>query len=171
MNIAKFNSNNRLFLAVFFSFLSVVVLESVAVGDLFFAPSPAVTGRGTGFVDEAAGAVTPQPNRIYSARELVRRTEEPGPFHNFPELWNEQIFTGNRRVISPDYIQCETRGAIALPGRPIYGRGSTIVDGECMRPIIGHTPSRNLEGTFEIGVRPSASGRTEVVTHRFFRAD
>ena len=25
-----------------------------------------------------------EPNRIYSARELIRRGAQPGPFHNFP---------------------------------------------------------------------------------------
>ncbi|WP_097459093.1 RHS repeat-associated core domain-containing protein [Mangrovitalea sediminis] len=84
-----------------------------------------------------------QPNRIYSARELVRRAEESGPNHNFPESFNNQIFEqGERSSISDNYVQYELKGT--LNGR---------------------------SGTYEIGVRPSASGRTEVITHRFFRPD
>ncbi len=90
----------------------------------------------------APANVAREPNRIYSARELIRRANEPGPFHNFPESFNRQIFQGNRQVISQDDILYTQRGVI-------NGRS----------------------GTFEIGVRPSASGRTEVITHRFFRPD
>jgi hypothetical protein len=84
----------------------------------------------------------PAPNRIYSARELIRRAEEPGPYHNFPESFNQVIFNGNRQVVSPNYILYTQRGYVN--GRP---------------------------GTFEIGVRPSATGSTEVIVHRFFRPD
>jgi hypothetical protein len=44
------------------------------------------------------------PNRLYSARELIRRADEPGPYHNFPESFNQHIFQGNRQVISKNYI-------------------------------------------------------------------
>ena len=40
----------------------------------------------------AVSAVAKPPNRIYSARELIRRAVEIGPFHNFPESFNRQIF-------------------------------------------------------------------------------
>jgi hypothetical protein len=96
----------------------------------------------TRYGDDAARVVGRGPNRIYSARELVRRAEEPGPFHNFPESFNESIFRGNRQVISDDYVLYTQRGVI-----------------------------NGVEGTFEIGVRPSASGGTEVIMHRFFRPD
>ena len=72
-------------------------------------------------------------------------------------------------MVSPDYVLYTKPGTINLPGSPIYGPGSVKVGGEGVRPIIGHTPSRTVEGVYEIGVRPSASGRTEVITHRFFR--
>jgi hypothetical protein len=49
---------------------------------------------------------------------------------------------GNRQVISDNYILYSQRGSI-----------------------------NGVEGTFEIGVRPSASGRNEVIVHRFFRPD
>jgi hypothetical protein len=72
----------------------------------------------------------------------VRRAEDGGPLHNFPESFNKSIFSGNRQVISDDYVLYTQRG---------------FVNGRA--------------GTFEIGVRPSASGRTEVITHRFFNPD
>ena len=72
----------------------------------------------------------------------MRRSEAGDSFHNFPESFNKSIFGGNRQVISDDYVLYTRRGSI-----------------------------NGVEGTFEIGVRPSASGRTEVITHRFFRPD
>ncbi len=84
-----------------------------------------------------------EPNRIYSARVLGRRAGDTGPNHSFPETFDHQIFRhGTRHVRSDDYIQYELRGV--LNGRV---------------------------GTYEIGVRPSATGRTEVIVHRFFRPD
>jgi RHS repeat-associated protein len=92
--------------------------------------------------DAARVAAGGPPNRIYSARELVRRAAEPGPYHNFPESFNARIFHGNRQVISDNYVLYTQRGSI-----------------------------NGVSGTFEIGVRPSPSGRTEVILHRFFRPD
>ncbi|MCU7937686.1 MAG: hypothetical protein KZQ99_23030, partial [Candidatus Thiodiazotropha sp. (ex Dulcina madagascariensis)] len=109
------------------------------------------------------------PNRIYSARELVRRADEPGPFHNFPESFNDEVFAETRTVVSPNYVQYTKPGTITLPGKPIYGNSSTMIGEKSAQEIIGYTPSRTVEGVFEIGVRPSASSRTEVITHRFFR--
>jgi hypothetical protein len=83
-----------------------------------------------------------EPHRIYSARELIRRAEEPGPYHNFPESFNAVIFRGNRQVISENYMLYTKRGSI-----------------------------NGVEGTYEIGVCPSASGRIEVIVHCFFRPD
>ena len=101
----------------------------------------ASAGDATNGVADAA-ATSGSPNRIYSARELIRRAEEPGPNHNFPESFNEEIFNGTRTVKSPNYTEYTQRGAM-----------------------------NGKEGTYEIGVRPSVSGRTEVITHRFFRPD
>lgn len=92
--------------------------------------------------DAARAASGDVPSRIYSARELIRRAEDPGPHHNFPESFNDSIFSGNRQVISNDYVLYTQRGSL-----------------------------NGASGTFEIGVRPSASGRTEVIVHRFFRSD
>ena len=138
------------------------------------APTPAGRSGGTVVkladkgVDVAAKAARggsriarAEPNRIYSAKELIRRAEEPGPFHNFPESFNERIFRGQRTVISDDYVVYSERGTITLPGKEV-----TLPSGEVM-----HEAPRVIEGTYEIGVRPSTSGRTEVITHRFFRPD
>jgi len=110
-------------------------------------PGSSYTQRDVRFLErklrEVSSTSVSTPNRIYSARELIRRAEEFGPFHNFPESFNLQIFRqGNRRVISKSYVQYELKGI--LNGRT---------------------------GTSEIGVRPSVSGQTEVITHRFFRSD
>jgi RHS repeat-associated protein len=80
--------------------------------------------------------------RIYSARVLTRMAEEPGPYHNFPESFNKMIFQGSRTVISNNYI--------------LYKRKGTL---------------NGVDGVFEIGVRPSQSGKIEIITHRFFRPD
>ena len=68
-----------------------------------------------------------------------------------------------------------------MPGRPIFAQESipfstikstngqsSIVNANESR-IIGHTPSRTVQGVFEIGVKPSSSGRVEIIDHRFFR--
>ena len=89
----------------------------------------------------SVGAGT-SPNRIDSARELERRAAEPGAYHNFPEYYNAQIVGGNRQVISDNYVLYTQRGSI-----------------------------NGVRGTFQIGVRPSASGRTETIVHRFFLPD
>ena len=91
---------------------------------------------------QAAPVRDQEPRRIYSARELVRRADAGDPFHNFPESFNQAIFRGNRQVISENYVLYTKRGEI-----------------------------NGVKGTFGIGVRPSASGRNEVITHRFFRPD
>jgi hypothetical protein len=80
--------------------------------------------------------------RILSAKALKRAADAGDAFHNFPALFDEAVFAGKRTVVSSDYILYEARGAI-----------------------------NGAEGTFQIGVRPSASGRTEVITHRFFKPD
>lgn len=131
-------------------------LIAIDVLNTFISPTPDVGILGAGMItsaraarsgaglvdDTARAAAGGQPNRIYSARELVRRGNEPGPYHNFPESFNSAIFNGNRQVISENYVLYTNRGTL-----------------------------NGVRGTYEIGVRPSASGRTEVITHRFFRPD
>lgn len=95
--------------------------------------------------------------------------DEPGPMHNLPESFNADIFSGTRTVVSPDYVVYKRPGTITLPGKPIYGPGSITVRGESVRPIVSRHPSKVVEGVYEIGVRPPASGKTEVILHRFFR--
>jgi RHS repeat-associated protein len=91
------------------------------------------------------------PARIYSARVLLRAADEPGSFHNFPLSFDDQIFAGTRTV-QPNFFKVEKPGLSK--------------DG-VMYTAPGSVNGRN--GTFEIGVRPSVSGKTEVVIHRFFR--
>ena len=98
-----------------------------------------------------AGVTVTQPNRIYSARELIRRANEPGPFHNFPESFNAHIFQNGTKNITPNFWRT---------AKPNMSNDSI------MYSLPGQVNGR--AGVFEIGVRPSASGRTEVIMHRFF---
>ena len=90
---------------------------------------------------------------------------------------NEEIFAGNRTRISDNYVLYTREGTLTLPGEPIYAARESVLYGDALnnpsaqrvREIIGFTPSRVVEGVYEIGVRPSATGRTEIITHRFFR--
>jgi hypothetical protein len=93
------------------------------------------------------------PTRIYSARVLLRSAEESGPMHNFPESFNGQIFQGSRTVTG-NFFKVDKQ---ALSNDSILYRAPGSINGRA--------------GTFEIGVRPSVSGRTEVIMHRFFRPD
>jgi Pretoxin HINT domain len=93
-----------------------------------------------------------QPNRIYSARELLRRAEEPGPFHNFPESFNKQIFESGNRTVTPDFFNKARTG---LSNDSIQYRLPGTVNGR--------------DGMFEIFTRPSTSGNTEVIMHRFLK--
>jgi hypothetical protein len=77
--------------------------------------------------------------------------EDSGPMHNFPESFNPEIFQGSRTV-TRDFFKVDKQ---ALSNDSIMYRAPGSVNGKA--------------GTFEIGVRPSVSGRTEVITHRFFR--
>jgi RHS repeat-associated protein len=94
------------------------------------------------------------PNRIYSAQELLRRVEEPGPFHNFPESFNDDIFERGTRTVVPNFFNQARPG---LSNDSIQYRLGGEINGR--------------RGTYEIFTRPSRSGRTEVITHRFFHPD
>jgi hypothetical protein len=111
--------------------------------------------QGEAIGGELAAAAT-APTRINSARVLVRSAEEPGPYHNFPTLIDDAIFKGKRAVVSDDYVLYTRRGTYVGPGR---------------YDLDPPRPAQAIRGTYEIGVRPSPSGRTEVITHRFFRPD
>jgi hypothetical protein len=107
--------------------------------------------RLSGFVLAAKAAPDP-PNRIYSARELRRRAAEPGPYHNFPESFNDEIFKRGTRTVTPGFF---TKPRANLSNDSVPYRLPGEINGR--------------SGTYEIFARPSASGRTEVITHRFFR--
>jgi hypothetical protein len=79
-------------------------------------------------------------NFIYSSRVLVRSAEETGPYHNFPMSFDSTIISSGTRTSSSNFVMYRQPGTI---------NGRT--------------------GVFEIGARPSPSGRTEVIRHRFFR--
>jgi hypothetical protein len=108
--------------------------------------------KGTGLVDDAAGAVGREPNRIYSAHELIRRGTDLGPNHNFPESFNDIIFSQGTKTRRPNFFNQAKPG---LGADSIQYRMPGVVNGK--------------EGVFEIFTRPSLSGRTEVIMHRFFR--
>lgn len=63
-------------------------------------------------------------------------------FHDFPQHMADDVFAGTRTVVSDDYVLYTRRGV-----------------------------ANGRSGTYEIGVRPSESGRTEVITHWFFNPD
>jgi hypothetical protein len=98
------------------------------------------------------------PRRIYSARELERRAQEvtitgrPGPFHNFPESYNQTIFETGTRTRIANFFKNSKPG---LTNDSIQYRLPGTVNGH--------------DGIFEIFTRPSPSGNTEVIIHRFFR--
>jgi hypothetical protein len=98
--------------------------------------------------------VSPPPNRIYSKRELVRRADEPGPYHNFPESFDDEIFRRGTRTVVPDYFKQAKPG---MSADSVQYRLRGTVNGR--------------SGTYEIFARISQSGRTEVIMHRFFKPD
>lgn len=125
---------------------------AAAYDDLASGSLLAARGAG-GLVDDLAGAAARnQPNRIYSARELIRRAEEPGPFHNFPGSFDDVIVSQGQRTTTPGFFKTPRAG---LSNESIQYRLPGNING--------------TQGTFEIFVRPSVSGRTEVIQHRFFR--
>jgi RHS repeat-associated protein len=99
---------------------------------------------------ESAGAT----NKIYSARVLQRMSDEPGPMHNFPGSFDDEIFQSGSRSVKPDYFN---KVRPNLDNDSIQYRLSGEVRGK--------------SGTFEIFTRPSTSGHTELIIHRFFRPD
>lgn len=109
-------------------------------------PVAAFTGLAASGTEVAAGSVaraaTAGPvRRIFSARVLERMADDP--LHNFPQSIGEEVLArGARTVKSKDYVEYTLRGT-----------------------------ANGKAGTYEIGVRPSQSGRNEVITHWFFRPD
>jgi hypothetical protein len=92
-----------------------------------------------------------------SNRDLAPRFGKPDPYHNFPQLMDSWIVLDGQKVVRPlrnpalnsngEYWQYELRGW------SLNSKGKAV------------------EGTFELGVEPSADGRVHRVTHRFFHPD
>jgi hypothetical protein len=92
-----------------------------------------------------------------SNRDLAPRFGKPDPYHNFPQLMDSWIVSDGQKVVRPlrnpglnsngEYWQYELRGWSL------------------------NSEGKAVEGTFELGVEPSADGRVHRVTHRFFHPD
>jgi RHS repeat-associated protein len=140
------------------------LVGTVAIGAAAGALGGAIGGRvagalasrlgsaGASTAGKAAPLVAAQPNRILSARVLLREAAEPGPFHNFPGSFDDVIYNQGTRTVVRNFFN---------KLRPLMSNDS----------IQYRLPGsiNNRPGTFEIFTRPSLSGRTEVVQHRFFR--
>lgn len=114
------------------------------------APQTAGRAGAGGLVDDAAAAGPP--NRIYSARELIRRAEEPGPYHNFPESFDDLILEQGSRTVVPGY----------------YNKAKPLLTNDSIQYRLPGSIN-GADGMYEIFARPSISGRNEVIMHRFFR--
>jgi len=134
--------------------VAVLGPEAVAesLGEVEVAEALGEAEAAEGAVAETTEAAT-QPTRIYSARELIRRAEEPGPFHNFPESFNQQIFDQGTATETSNFWRT------AKPN---------LSNDSIMYKLPGNV--NGVDGVFEIGVRPSVSGNTELIMHRFFSA-
>ena len=120
----------------------------VATGTMVLAAKSSVSSSKVMAAEMAPSGV----NRIYSARELVRRTAEPGPFHNFPESFNQTIFSQGTKTVTPNFFKVAKKN---------------LSNTNIMYKLPGTINGTN--GTFEIGVRLSTSGNTELIMHRFFK--
>src|SRR5690606_27648418 len=103
-------------------------------------------------VPATTGVTATQPSRSYSARDLLRRADAPAPVHNSPESFNAEISQSGKATVTPNFWRT---------AKPNMSNDSI------MYSLPGQVNGR--AGVFEIGVRPSASGNTEVIMHRFFR--
>src|SRR5262249_21750139 len=86
--------------------LSSVELEAlsadIAAGEIRAVAAEEFATQGTAAAPAAAAA---RPYRIYSTRELLRRAEEPGPYHNFPESFNDEIFDRGTKQVTPGFFK------------------------------------------------------------------
>jgi hypothetical protein len=78
--------------------------------------------------------------------------EEPGPMHNFPGSFDQEIFDNGTRSVNPNFFN---KPAPLLSNDSIQYRLPGVINGR--------------EGEFQIFTRPSVSGRNEVIMHRFFQ--
>ena len=100
---------------------------------------------------ENVGEHASQTNYIYSSRVLNRSAEAGDSFHNFPQSFDEEIILQGQRKVTPGFWEKDVPN---LSNDNVMYR----LSGE----INGHP------GIYEIATRPSVSGRTEVIMHRFF---
>jgi hypothetical protein len=105
-----------------------------------------------GAVEDLKPPVPTTPTRIYSARVLNRMAEEPGPMHNFPGTFDQEIFDNGSRTVNPNYFN---KPAPLLTNDSVQYRLPGVINGR--------------QGEYQIFTRPSVSGRNEVVMHRFFQ--
>jgi hypothetical protein len=80
----------------------------------------------------------------------------PGPpaRHGFAMSFDKQILEQGSRTVTPNFFN-EAKSGLSNDSVMYQLRGAI----------------NGVEGTFEIAARPSVSGRTEVIMHRFFRSD
>lgn len=105
---------------------------------------------------------------IYSARELTRRVHNPQTgkriyndgAHNFPDSFDDLILSKGTVTTESNYFKT------AMKHRTNH-RKTYKLDGE----ILDKKRGGMIKGHYEIGTRPSTSGRTEVIIHRQFRAN
>lgn len=84
----------------------------------------------------------------------ARVVVSPGPMHNFQGSFDETVFSQGTRTVKPGYFN---KSKPNLSNDSIQYRLPGVVNGR--------------GGVYEIFTRPSTSGRTEMLIHRFFRPD
>jgi hypothetical protein len=84
----------------------------------------------------------------------MRSAQETGPYHNFPDSFNQQIFNQGTRTVTPNFYN---------QAKSLLGNDAVMYE---LRGSIN-----GVEGKFQIGTRPSVSGNTELIMHRFFSPD
>ncbi|MBB6568716.1 RHS repeat-associated core domain-containing protein [Kribbella sandramycini] len=102
-------------------------------------------------IQTAARGIERATNKFNSSRVLKRASDEPGPFHNFPESFDDVIFSKGTRTVTQNFFN-----------KPKPGMSNDSI----MYKLPGNINGRS--GNFEIATRPTASGRSELIMHRFF---
>jgi hypothetical protein len=148
-------------------------LASAGVGFVTSAVAPAITTQSlstaTGLFQagEAAGTETSAtigglneatgqagPSTIYSVRVMLRSAAKANDaFHNFPETFDQVIMNQGTRTVTTNFYNV-----------PRAGLSNDAVMYEWPGSVNGTV------GNFQIGTRPSVSGNTEIIMHRFFNA-
>lgn len=149
---ATFIEWNVVAMTVFMGGGEAALARSIVGGTVNRGIPRVVTKVVTEVVEDGIKQSAPKVNRIYSARELIRRSAEPGPFHNFPESLNSTIFAEGTKTVTPNFFR------VAKPN---------LSNTSIMYKMPGVVNGRS--GVFEIATRPSVSGNTEMIMHRFFR--